>query len=133
MGDNKEKEKTILCFGSYSEGDTLAFEIYDSLKGCVDGKNLVKCKSPFELAEHLEKEDVIILDVVKGIEKIRIFDSVEEFKKTQTVTVHDLDLGFFIKLLETYMKDSSFRIIGIPFGKKIGEVLEDVRNLISSI
>ena len=132
MGNTKEKEKTILCFGSYSEGDTLAFEIYDSLKGCVDGKNLVKCKSPFEVAEHLEKEDVIILDVVKGIEKIRIFDSVEEFKKTQTVTIHDLDLGFFIKLLEN-MKDSSFRIIGIPFGKKIGEVLEDVRNLISSI
>lgn len=125
-------EKTILCFGSYNEGDTLAFEIYDSLKGKIQGKNLVKCQGPFELVEYLEKEDVVILDVVKGINKIRVFGSIEEFKKTQTVTVHDLDLGFFIKILEN-TKDSNFKIIGVPFGKKIGEVLEDVRNLISSI
>ncbi|MEE9323452.1 MAG: hypothetical protein V3U72_02810 [Candidatus Aenigmarchaeota archaeon] len=124
--------KTILCFGSYNEGDTLAFEIYDSLKGCVDGKNLVKCKSPFELAEHMEREDVIILDVVKGIKEIRVFDSLEEFKKTQTVTLHDLDLGFFLKILEN-VKDAKFRIIGIPFGKNKEEVLGDIRNIISSI
>ena len=125
-------EKTILCFGSETEGDTLALDICDSLKGKIPGKNLVKCKNPFELAEYLEKEDVVILDVVKGIKKPMVFDSVDEFKKTQTVTVHDLDLGFFINILEN-MKDSSFKIIGVPFGKKIGEVLEDVRNLISLI
>lgn len=125
-------KKTIMCFGSYNEGDTLAFEIYDSLKGRVPGRNLLKCQSPFELVEHLKNEDLVILDVVKGIKKPRIFDSIEEFKKTQTVTVHDLDLGFFIKILEN-IKDSNFKIIGVPFGKKKDEVLEDVRNLISSI
>jgi Ni,Fe-hydrogenase maturation factor len=128
----KEKEKTVLCFGSYVEGDNLAFEIYDSLKGKVQGKNLVKCKSPFELTEYLEKEDVIILDVVKGIKRVRVFNNVEEFKKTQTVTIHDMDLGFFIKILET-VKKAKYRIIGVPFGKKISEVLEDVINVISSI
>jgi len=132
MGNTKEKEKTILCFGSYNKGDTLAFEIHDSLKGCVDGKNLVKCKSPFELMEHLEKENVVILDVVKGINKVRVFNSVEEFKKTQNITLHDLDLGFFIKILEN-MKDAKFKIIGIPFGKKKEEVLEELEKLISSI
>lgn len=128
----KEKEKTILCFGSYVEGDNLAFEIYDSLKGKVQGKNLVKCKTPFELLEYVEKEDVIILDVVKGIKEVRIFKNIEEFKKTQTVTIHDMDLGFFIKILET-VKKAKFRIIGVPFGKKRGDVLQDVLNLISSV
>ena len=128
----KEKKKTVLCFGSYIEGDNLAFEIYDSLKDKLQDKNLVKCRSPFELAEYLEKEDVIILDVVKGIKSVRVFNNVEEFKNTQTVTIHDMDLGFFIKILET-VKKAKYMIIGIPFGKKINEVLEDVTKIISSV
>jgi len=128
----KKKRKTVLCFGSYVEGDDLAFEIYDSLKGRVPGKNLVKCQSPFELAGHLDAGEVIILDVVKGIDKVRIFNNIDDFKNTQTVTVHDLDLGFFIKLLEN-MKEATFKIIGIPFGKKKEEVMKDVRTLIASV
>jgi Ni,Fe-hydrogenase maturation factor len=74
----------------------------------------------------------VILDVVRGIDKPRVFTGSEGFRRTKSVTTHDLDLGSVLKILES-SKGLKFRIIGIPSEKKKEEILEDVRRLISSI
>lgn len=127
-----DKMNTVLFFGSYVEGDDLAFEIYDMIKRKIKGKKVVKCQSPFELTSYLKEGEIIIVDVVRGINGVRIFDDLDDFKDTQTVTIHDLDLGFFMKILET-MKGAKFKIIGVPFGSRKEDVVKDVRRAIASV
>ncbi|UCC91655.1 MAG: hypothetical protein JSV39_00045, partial [Candidatus Aenigmatarchaeota archaeon] len=78
------------------------------------------------------KENILIIDVVKGIEEPMIFTKMEDFSVSKKVSPHDLDLGLVLKILES-LEGYNFNIIGVPFGKEKNEVLEDVRNLISSV
>lgn len=129
---NKGKtKKIIVCFGSYEEGDNLAFEIYDYLKDKVKNADIEKCMNPFQLAEYMERPRLLIIDAVRGIEKVRLFEGVDEFKKTQSVTIHDLDLGFLMKMLERF-READFKILGVPLGSKKDDVLPDVMEIISS-
>lgn len=124
-------KKTILCFGSENEGDELAWEIGNTLREEIPGTEFIKCESPFEIREHIKKKNILILDIVKGIEKPRLFTNMEDFSISKKVSPHDLDLGLVLKILES-LEGSKFKIIGVPFGKKTSEILGDVKNIISS-
>ncbi|MCK5022847.1 MAG: hypothetical protein KAS04_01605 [Candidatus Aenigmarchaeota archaeon] len=128
----EKNNKTILCFGSVHEGDKLAFDLHDMLKGNIVCKKIAKSENPFELASYLETDHLVILDVVKGIEKVTLFNNVKDFKKTQTVTIHDLDLGFVLKLLEE-ADGKKFKIVGVPYGAKKEDIIEEVKRIISSV
>ncbi|MBS3136608.1 hypothetical protein J4401_06680 [Candidatus Woesearchaeota archaeon] len=88
---------------------------------------IVECRSPDEI---LDEEDLIILDVAKGIEKTAIIKS-DKLKTRSIVTAHDFDLGFFLKLLNSIGKKKKVKIIAVPMegdAKKIaGEVEECIR------
>ena len=124
-------KKTILCFGSENKGDDLAWEIGKSLENKIPGTDFIRCESPLEIRDHVGKK-FLILDVVKGIEKPRVFTKMEDFSVSKKVTAHDLDLSLVLRILES-LEGPKFRVIGIPFGKKKNEVAEDVRKLISSV
>ncbi|UCC91202.1 MAG: hypothetical protein JSV39_02695 [Candidatus Aenigmatarchaeota archaeon] len=85
-------KKTILCFGSETEGDELAWEIGKELEGKIPGTDFIKCESPFEVREYLCKENILIIDVVKGIEKPMIFTKMEDFSISKKVSPIILNL-----------------------------------------
>lgn len=124
-------KRHVLCFGSGNEGDNLAWKMCDCLKGKMPGFDFFRCESPFDVREHMEQETLIIMDIVKGIEKPRLFTDLDDFAISKKVTAHDLDLGFLLKILEN-VRNSKFRIIGLPYGKETGEMEEDVKRLIFS-
>ncbi len=76
----------------------------------------VKAESPNEI---LSESGVIwIMDVVQGIDKVQILDRIEDLELARSSTCHDLDLGFFLKLMRESGKIDEMRIIGIPFGEQ---------------
>jgi Ni,Fe-hydrogenase maturation factor len=129
--------RLFLCLGSEYAGDDLALEVCDALKGKIKNADFLKCEDPFEIPDHVKSEgkvagDVVIIDVVRGLGRARIFDGVDEFEKTRSVSAHDLDACTVLKLLES-MEDRRFRIIGIPMGPDKARIAEDVMKLISSL
>ena len=78
--------------------------------------------------------NLIILDAVKGIDKVMLLDysdlvSVEK----SPVSPHDYDLLLHLLLLKKMGKISEVKIIGVPYGAKQNEILNDVINIIQII
>lgn len=126
-------KKLALCFGSESEGDKLALEICSELGGRAGDFDILKCDNPFDIRSHMEKSgEIVIIDVVKGLKKARLFDGADAFARTRSVTAHDLDLCSMLKILEAAEK-RRFRIIGVPFGSEKTEAAREAGKLLASL
>jgi Ni,Fe-hydrogenase maturation factor len=125
-------KRLFLCAGSESEGDSLAFEICDILRNKIKNHDFAKTQNPFEIANHARKRDVVIIDVVKGLEKTRMFSGADKFSATKSVTTHDLDVCIVLKMMEATEK-KKFRIIGVPFGSDRAKAAKEVGKIISSL
>jgi len=109
-------EKTkIYCFGNpYFEGDQVAPELGKKLKEYKKFEFVIS-ESPNEILN--AGEDVWILDVVKGLKTVKLIENPQDLELAKSVTCHDLDLGFYLKLLTETGKIKSIKIIGLPFGE----------------
>jgi hypothetical protein len=124
--------RTILCFGTEVEGDDTPFRVCGSASKIAPGFTFVKCESPIDLMAYAEEDEIIILDTVKGIRKVKLFEGIEDFLSVRSVTAHDLDLGTFLKVIDGMGLLKRVKIIGIPFGSSKQDVAEEVRRLLSS-
>jgi Ni,Fe-hydrogenase maturation factor len=117
----------IYCFGNeYVKEDSQAKELADELE--IEGVEFIKCNSPEDLLD--EKERIVILDVVKGIDKIQLLN-IDQLKARNIVSLHDFDLNFFLKLMKSIGKINDITIIGIPMDNVNKEQLkETIRKLI---
>ena len=81
-----------------------------------------------------EKEkDLIIIDIVKGIDTVTVFDNLNTFQKQPLVTPHDYDLYTDLALMKKVGKIESVLIIGIPFGQKQKTVMNSLAPIINRL
>ena len=119
--------KTVLCFGNeFLKEDSLAKELADELK--IPNVKFIKCDSMNDILE--TKGDIIIMDVVKGIDKPIIINDINQLKTNKLYSLHDFDLGFFLKLMKETGKIKSINIIGIPQKGDKEEIKEEIKELI---
>lgn len=115
--------KNLYVFGNeYLPIDNLAFKVADLLKNV----NIKKCFSPEVILESDDKE-ILILDAVKNIESTRIIDDVSKLKSNKMMSLHDFDLGFFLKLMSTMGPKRKIKIIGIPMNGNPGKIAKEVQ------
>lgn len=118
----------ILVFGNpYLEDDNLAVSVGKRL-GLKDFK-VLECSKPDELLNH-DINKSIILDVVKGIDKVTFFDDIDSLEFSVIFSLHDFDLGYFLKLLKETGKLEKANIIGIPQGYDEKRAIDEVKKLI---
>ena len=99
----------VLAFGSYN--DPQAWKMADILKQEFPEMDIRKSNNPEDILS--ADGDVVILDVVKNISKTRLL-SINDLKDRRLSSVHDFDLGFFLKLMKNTGIIGNLRIIGIP-------------------
>ena len=88
--------KKILVFGNpYLKQDNLAIEISKELN--IPNTEFVQCESFNEILNY-EGDELIILDVIEGIKKTVLIKDLNQIQKTNSLTAHDFDLGFNLKL-----------------------------------
>jgi Ni,Fe-hydrogenase maturation factor len=123
----------ILCFGNpYLKDDSLAIQIADHFAANpVKDIEFIKCVAPDEVLNYIGK-DFCILDVVKDLKEPRLFDNIDQLVANNLVSLHDFDLGFFLKLMKETGRIDKVRIIGIPMDATVAEVKEKVLGLIRS-
>ena len=120
--------KKILVFGNpYLEEDNLAVRIGRRLS--KQGFEVEHCGKPDDLLNY-ELENVILLDVAKGIDKVDVFDDIDSLEFSVIFSLHDFDLGFFLKLLKESGRVEKVNIIGIPQGYDEDKALKEVKDLV---
>ena len=116
----------VLCFGNeFVEQDSLAKKLADELK--VDGVEFIKCDSLEGI-----KGDVMILDVVKGLNDVRLIP-LEKIKNFHPVSLHDFDLGTELKLRQTIGEINKVTIFGIPMKGDKENIKQGIIKLINDI
>ncbi len=105
--------KKIFVFGNeFFEGD----EVAKNLAKQINNSNFefIFAESPNEILN--AEKDLIILDVVKGINEVKLLENIDDLVLENSVTCHDLDLGFYLKLMKSTGKITTVKIIALPYG-----------------
>lgn len=112
----------LLVFGNEMiEEDRLAIEIARSMD-----HEFILCEDPTQIMEH---KDAVILDVVENLDKVILIDDIDQLRAHSLYSLHDFDLGFFLKLMGNAKLIENIQIIGIPQKgdkKKIKQEIEEI-------
>jgi hypothetical protein len=121
-------KKVLLCFGNeFLENDRLAKDIGKEIRN-VEVKLL---DSPEQIMDYLGNK-IYILDVVKGIKKITVIRDTDSLKERNISTLHDLDLGFFLKVIGALEKKMDLTIIGLPMKYDLLKACEEIQKIMSN-
>lgn len=119
----------IHVFGSYYEGDFIAFKIAKRLKTECEHE-FVFSKDPTEL---IYEDNLIIMDAVKDIKKVTVFWNVDDLKESNILSAHDLDLGYFLKLADSMGMKRRLTIIGLPMAGDFDKISEQVMDSLQQL
>lgn len=112
--------RKIFAFGNeYIKRDETAKNIAKNFKS--DEFEFILATSPNEILK--ADEELIILDIVKGIKEPKIINEIDDLILDKSLTCHDLDLGFYLKLMKECGKIKKAKIIGLPYGNNNYEYL----------
>lgn len=77
----------------------------------------------FDVVEDLEEsEKLYVMDVVKGLEEVKVIEDFDSIETKKIFSLHDYDLSYEIKLLKKIGKIKKIFLIAIPFRKSEKEV-----------
>jgi Ni,Fe-hydrogenase maturation factor len=112
---SKVKSKIYVFGNSDVEGDGLAIEIAKSLEPRMKDVRFIYV-NPNEDLPFEDGEDVVVMDVVEGLDEVRIIEGEEMEKLVMSPrgSVHDWDLGWQLKYLRKLGKLGRISILGVP-------------------
>jgi len=117
----------ILVFGNpLSEKDNLALKLLPKLKKKFPNIEFKEIDPSESLESEIEQEKLFALDVVHGINKIKIIKDIEQLKTNKIYTMHDFDLALNLKLLKKVGKLKEIEIIGVPVKMNEREVIKKI-------
>jgi Ni,Fe-hydrogenase maturation factor len=123
----------IFCFGNpLVKEDRLPLEIADSLKKIFPNIEFIKAYSIEDVEEQLEEEkEIVIIDTVKNIDKIKIFEE-KDIALSKIYSLHDFDIGIYVKLMKKMGKIKSAKIIGIPQNYKKKKCISELKRILKT-
>lgn len=116
----------ILVFGNpLLKEDNMAILVAKELKL----KNIVFCERAEQLMQY--SDDLIILDVIKGLKEVKVLKDINKIKEFNMKSLHDFDVGYFLKLLKAMGRVGKVKIIGIPISGDKEKIKNDVKEILS--
>ncbi|RLG20325.1 hypothetical protein DRN67_00275 [Candidatus Micrarchaeota archaeon] len=123
--------KRILVFGNpLVKEDSLPPKLLPKLRKEFPELEFVE----FDAAENLESEgeELAIIDSVKGIERVRIIESIDSLYESKRYSMHDFDLAITLKLLKKMSLVKRVRIFGVPAEYDEGRAFAELKALIKA-
>ena len=77
-----------------------------------------------------KEKDLLILDCAMGIGRVEVIEDLDNVKLTHSVSMHDFDLGFNLKLLKKLKKINSIKIIAVPIESDLDIAIEGVGDVL---
>lgn len=119
--------KVVLVFGSEHDGDDLALRVAEEVE--LEGILFKRCSRPEDILGYRKHDVVYVMDVVEGLDRVRFVD-VGELRENRSVTAHDFDLGFYLKLMAEAGDLGKIRVVGIPKDGRLDEVRKELAMLL---
>lgn len=120
----------VLCFGGRAlPGDATALDLGASLD--LSGVTFLPCSSPEDIVDYLD-EDVYVMDVAEGIAEVTLVTDPSRIELPPAVSPHDLDPGFFVRLMQR-LYGVSLPIIALPMGVEVEVVRGQLLELIATL
>jgi hypothetical protein len=109
--------------------DCLPLKLIPHLRKKIPEFNFIHL-DPTEEIDLSKNRELIFLDTVIGIKKVKKFHSLNHWNLSPRVSPHDYDLPLQLGLLAKLKKISKLTIIGIPENGKLENILEEISFLI---
>ncbi|MCM2325979.1 MAG: hypothetical protein NDI94_05950 [Candidatus Woesearchaeota archaeon] len=119
---------TIHYLGNeFIKEDSLAIELAEKMKARYKDVVFKKIETFDDLMS--VKDKYYFMDVCEGISSARLINDIAVFENIRSITSHDLDFGFFLKLNDKLGEVNKINIICLP--KKTYDGIEkDIDNMI---
>ncbi|MFH0836031.1 MAG: hypothetical protein V1834_02600 [Candidatus Micrarchaeota archaeon] len=123
--------KTVFVLGNeMMQKDALAVFVGRRLKG-LNGFEFKHIEDPIQLFE-LKDEQILVMDVVRGIHEVKWMEDVHQLKRWGLCTLHDFDFAFFTELMLAKGATKKFKILGLPFGYPPEKAVNDAKTLLEA-
>ncbi len=124
---------TILVFGNpHLKEDNFALKVAEELrKSEVKNLRIEHCVVFDDIFKYKNHERLYLMDVVEGVKRVTIFDNIDKIKSNRLFSLHDFDLGFYLKLMRTIGKLRRITVIGVPVKGDKKAMARKVRELLS--
>lgn len=83
-------------------------------------------EDPSEGLKPPEKGTWVILDVAKGVDKIRVFEDLGKLVTEKRVSLHDYDVSMELKLLKRLGRVGKLKIVAVPIKMDKKKALENI-------
>lgn len=123
---------TVFVLGNeFFEPDALALKVSRRLEKKMRARG-VRFKKVSDAAELFKKRarPAVILDVVKGVKKVTVFETPKRYVVGKRVSAHDFDYGFLAKIMSAVGESPRALVIGIPFGCEEEKAAREVEKVI---
>ena len=112
------QKTTILCFGNpLLKEDNLALKVGKLLEKDLDKKKY-KVRYAVQVDEILEHNfnKLLIIDVAADLKEnqIRLINNINALQSSNICSLHDFDVGFFLKLMKELGRIQQINILAIP-------------------
>lgn len=108
--------------------DALALTLIDRFKKEFPSLSFIEQDSNQDFLP--EEREVIIIDPAAGIDYVTVIKDVNQLERTPTVSLHDFDLSFTLKLLKKLGRIDSVTIIALPQFGDINEVFTQTTHIL---
>ncbi|MCD6371505.1 MAG: hypothetical protein J7L39_02195 [Candidatus Aenigmarchaeota archaeon] len=123
------KKLRILVLGNpLIKKDSLALEIAKEISDKFSEVEFVE----FDPIEELETDVPIFMDVVMGLEKVKLIEG-EKFEVDKRFSLHDFGLEHLIELLKKLGRLKKVKVIGIPPDYPKEKAKKEVESILKSI
>ena len=78
-------------------------------------------------------KELVIMDAVKGVEKVCLVSDLEKLSGSNVFSLHDLDSGFQLKLFKKMGKIKKVKIIAIPQKMELKKAVAEATKLLKTI
>ncbi|MEI6887129.1 MAG: hypothetical protein WCK31_02730 [bacterium] len=122
----------IYVFGNIDFGfDSIALRLLPILSVKLDGVEFVTLENIDELTEF--PNPIYIMDSAVGIREVLVTDKLEALEKPKSLSLHDFDLSWNLKLLKKLGKINKVKIIAIPSTLDMYTAMNETEEIIKKL
>ncbi len=90
-----------------------------------------RVEDPSEGLRPPDEGEWVILDVAKGIDKIRVFEDLSKLVTEKRVSLHDYDVSMELKLLKRLGRVNKLKIVAVPMEMDKDQAFKEIVKVIA--
>ncbi|MEM3455230.1 MAG: hypothetical protein QXW80_02600 [Candidatus Micrarchaeia archaeon] len=123
------KHIKIYCFGNpLIKNDRMPLEIIPDLEKKFPMIEFIPAESPDEIED---ENEINIIDIVDGVENVRLITDIDEICENRRCSMHDFDLGMTLKIMKKIGKIKKINIFAIPMKCKKRKAIKEIEKLLN--